>query len=98
MQGKVAIVTGGTSGFGAGAAKILSDRGASVWITGRDAIHVEKAAQDLGVHGIAADATSSADWDLLFDSVLQKEKRLDILVNTLVAEFALRRSMSNRTI
>ena len=74
MEGKVAIVTGGTSGSGAGAAKILSDPGASVWITGRDATSVEKAAQNIGVNGIAADATSPADWDMLFESSINLTK------------------------
>lgn len=81
LKGAVAIVTGGSKGYGYGIAKALKARGARVWITGRDAKALKSAAARLGVQAVQADITEPADWDRLFAAVLRVGKRLDILVN-----------------
>jgi NAD(P)-dependent dehydrogenase (short-subunit alcohol dehydrogenase family) len=81
LQNQVAIVTGGSKGYGAGIAARLKARGAQVWITGRDEATLMATAAELGVHAVRADATSPADWDRLFAEVLGVAGRLDILVN-----------------
>ncbi len=77
----IAVVTGGSRGYGAGIAESLKKRGADVWITGRDEDALKAAAGRLGVRALRADVTVPADWDRLFDEVLKAAGRLDILVN-----------------
>jgi len=81
LSEKIAIVTGGAKGYGAGIAEALQAAGAKVWITGRNEKTLQTTAQQLGVHALRADVTSPADWDRLLDQVLQTHGRLDILVN-----------------
>lgn len=77
-SGKIAVVTGGGTGYGYGMAQALKARGARVWITGRRREVLEKAAAELQVDYLPADVGSPADWDRLFAAV---GPRLDILVN-----------------
>ena len=51
----VAIVTGGAKGYGAGIAEVLKQRGANVWITGRDKKRLTDVAEKLGVQACKAD-------------------------------------------
>ena len=81
LKGKIALVTGGAKGYGYGIAARLAAAGAKVWITGRDEAALRRAAPELHVQAIRADATSPADWDRAFQAVLGKDQRLDILVN-----------------
>lgn len=85
MQSKVkdavAIITGGSKGYGAGIAEVLKENGANVWITGRDRNALESTAERLGVNCFAADVTRPADWDRVFEEVLGDAGQLDILVN-----------------
>ncbi len=81
LSGAVAIVTGGSRGYGTGIAQALQARGARVWITGRDDEALQTTAAGLGVAPFRADVTSPADWDALFETVLGQAGRLDILVN-----------------
>jgi NAD(P)-dependent dehydrogenase (short-subunit alcohol dehydrogenase family) len=81
LSGKTAVVTGGARGYGAGIASALRQKGVRVWITGRDPVTLQNAAQQLGVEAICADVTSSEDWDRVCDGVLREAGRLDILVN-----------------
>jgi NADP-dependent 3-hydroxy acid dehydrogenase YdfG len=77
LSKQTAIVTGGSTGYGAGIAAALRDAGADVWITGRNRERLESAAAKLGVRCAVADVTQPADWDRLFNQV----GRVDILVN-----------------
>jgi NAD(P)-dependent dehydrogenase (short-subunit alcohol dehydrogenase family) len=81
VKGQVVVVTGGSRGYGYGIAQVLREAGAEVWITGRDEAALKKAARKLKVQAVAADVTSPADWDRLFDTVTGKHGRLDVLVN-----------------
>ncbi len=81
LSGKIAVVTGGAKGYGAGIASALRTRGAYVWITGRNETTLDAAAVQLDVQTIRADVTSAADWDRVFETVLGQHGRLDILVN-----------------
>jgi len=86
LDGRVAIVTGGTRGIGAAIAALLAERGASVVVSGRDADRVQsavKAMEGLGgrVVGLAADATKREDADRLVDTAKQEFGRLDVVVN-----------------
>ena len=81
LEGKTAIVTGGAKGYGAGIAGVLGERGATVWITGRDEEALKRTAADLGVRWMKADVTIPGDWDRLIQSVQEACGSIDILVN-----------------
>jgi NAD(P)-dependent dehydrogenase (short-subunit alcohol dehydrogenase family) len=81
LNGRTAIVTGGSKGYGAGIAEALKERGAEVWITGRDEASLSATAKRLDVRCVRAEVTSPEDWDRLFEEVLGESKSLDILVN-----------------
>ncbi|MFE9444770.1 SDR family NAD(P)-dependent oxidoreductase [Streptomyces sp. NPDC006602] len=74
---RTVLVTGGTSGIGrAIAARFAADR-AEVFITGRDPDTVERAAEELGVHGVACDATDPGQ----VAELAARFSELDVLVN-----------------
>jgi NAD(P)-dependent dehydrogenase (short-subunit alcohol dehydrogenase family) len=81
LAGNVAVVTGGSRGYGYGIAQVLRANGAEVLITGRDEAALQKAAEELGVEAMAADVTVPGDWDRVFETVLGRHGELDILVN-----------------
>ena len=67
LEGRVALVTGGSAGIGFGAAKRLSEAGAFVYIVSRRQEQIEQAAVRLGtsVRGIAVDVTKKDDLECL---------------------------------
>lgn len=82
LANQVVIVTGGSKGYGVGIAEAFKQRGAMVWITGRDGDALHATASRLGVQACVADASSGADWDRLIDTVTQKSAgRIDALIN-----------------
>ncbi|QDU59271.1 putative oxidoreductase [Planctomycetes bacterium Pan216] len=81
LDGAVALVTGGSKGFGVGIAKVLKEAGADVRITGRDEATLAATAERIGVRGIVADVASPADWDRVMADITDEFGRLDILVN-----------------
>lgn len=81
LHGQTALVTGGAKGFGFGIAARLHDAGARVFVTGRDQSALDRAARELGVTALQADATSGADWDRVLATVMPAAGRIDILVN-----------------
>jgi NAD(P)-dependent dehydrogenase (short-subunit alcohol dehydrogenase family) len=83
LDGKVAIITGATSGIGARAAELFVEEGARVVFTGRRKAQGEAIAKKLGGSAsfVAADATEEADWERLIRHVLERHGRLDALFN-----------------
>jgi NAD(P)-dependent dehydrogenase (short-subunit alcohol dehydrogenase family) len=83
LQGKVAVITGGTSGIGAGAAALFSSEGASVIIAGRREEQGEKLAAELGRDAafVRADVSVESDIEALIAYAVERYGRLDCLVN-----------------
>jgi len=83
LRDKVAIVTGGGSGFGEGIARKFVTEGAQVLIADRDAEAGARAAAALGAHvrSIAVDVSNAADVRAMVDAAQQHYGGLDILVN-----------------
>ncbi|PLB51964.1 oxidoreductase [Aspergillus steynii IBT 23096] len=83
LHGKVAIVTGGGSGFGAAIARRFGEEGASVIIADINADGGQKVAAQDPDHLLfqATDVTSAEDWKAVVDTAFEKFGRLDVLVN-----------------
>ena len=83
LDGKVAIVTGATSGIGARTAEIFAREGAKVVLTGRRESEGQAVASGIGADAlfIKADATLEDDWHRVIDGTLAKFGRLDVLFN-----------------
>lgn len=82
LEGKHAVITGGTTGLGLAMARRYIAEGATVLITGRSADKVEEAVALLGASamGVAADSTSISDLQHLADKAQELLGRVDILV------------------
>lgn len=81
LEGKTALITGGSSGIGLATAKLFLEQGARVAITGRDPVVLEQARESLG-HGtvaIQSDAAKMEDIEQLVRTVQERFGRLDIL-------------------
>jgi NAD(P)-dependent dehydrogenase (short-subunit alcohol dehydrogenase family) len=90
LQGKVAVITGGSAGIGLAVARRFVAEGAYVFITGRRQKELDDAVAELGdnVTGVQGDVANLADLDRLYDTVKVKG-RIDIVVaNAGVGEFA----------
>lgn len=85
LDGKVALVTGGTRGIGFAVAQAFLAEGASVAISSRDKAKGEEALQRLGggerAEFFAGDATKRVDVDEVVDATVRRFGPLDILVN-----------------
>jgi NAD(P)-dependent dehydrogenase (short-subunit alcohol dehydrogenase family) len=91
LDGKVAVITGGTTGIGLATAKLFQQEGAQVVITGRSRGTLADAQQELGpgVLAIQSDTGKLGDIDALIGQVRAKFGRIDILfANAGVAKFA----------
>jgi len=81
LQNARVLITGGSTGIGYETAKLLRAEGAEIVICSRSQEGIQKAADELGVHGIAADVSKEEDVERLFAFAIQKLGGLDVLVN-----------------
>jgi len=83
LEGKIAIVTGGGSGFGEGIAKKFVAEGAKVLIADRDAAGGERVAQALGANArsLCVDVAKAADVKAMMDAAQDHFGGLNVLVN-----------------
>jgi NAD(P)-dependent dehydrogenase (short-subunit alcohol dehydrogenase family) len=91
LDGKVALVTGGTSGIGLATAQQFVSEGAYVFITGRRAAELDAAAKSItkNVTGVQGDVSNLDDLDRLFAGIKQEKGKLDILfANAGVAQYS----------
>src|SRR6201992_2568080 len=91
QDGKIALVTGGTSGIGLATAQRFVAEGAYVFITGRRQSELDAAVKQLGENatGVQGDVANPADLDRLYDTVKREKGHLDVVfANAGVAEFA----------
>ncbi|MDB5746498.1 MAG: putative dehydrogenase/reductase [Massilia sp.] len=81
LNGRIALVTGGTTGLGFGTAQCLIEAGATVYITGRRREVLDAAVEKLGKSaiGLQADASVKADMQRMADTIKQAHGQLDIL-------------------
>jgi NAD(P)-dependent dehydrogenase (short-subunit alcohol dehydrogenase family) len=91
LEGKIALVTGGSSGIGLATAKLFVDEGAFVFITGRREPDLAAAVKEIGrnVTGVQGDVSKLDDLDRLFAQIKREKGRLDIVfANAGVAKYA----------
>lgn len=81
LAGKVALVTGGSSGLGLATAKRFVAEGAHVFITGRRQPELDAAVKELGASatGIRSDVSNLSDLDRVYSIIKQQKGRLDVL-------------------
>ncbi|MFY9690013.1 MAG: SDR family oxidoreductase [Candidatus Acidiferrales bacterium] len=81
LEGKIAVITAGTSGMALATAKLFVEEGAYVFITGRRPEQLDKAVKEIGknVTGVQGDASSLADLDRLYATVKAEKGHIDVL-------------------
>jgi NAD(P)-dependent dehydrogenase (short-subunit alcohol dehydrogenase family) len=81
LDGKVAVITGGTSGMALAGAKLFVAEGAHVFISGRRKDVLDKAVEQIGrnVTGVQADSADLDDLDRLFGTVKEEKGAVDVL-------------------
>ncbi len=85
LDGKIAVITGGTSGMALETALLFADQGAHVYVTGRDEARLATAVAEVeqvragSVTGVRADSGVPADLDRLFATVAERHGRVDVL-------------------
>jgi NAD(P)-dependent dehydrogenase (short-subunit alcohol dehydrogenase family) len=89
LQGKVAVITGGTEGIGLATAKLFVNEGAFVFITGRRQKELDLAVKAIGtnVAGVQGDVAKLADLDRLYETVKSKGRIDIVFANAGVGEF-----------
>ncbi|GLY91595.1 SDR family NAD(P)-dependent oxidoreductase [Actinoallomurus iriomotensis] len=82
LAGKVAVVTGGSTGIGFATARAFRDEGAKVFITGRRKEVLDAAVAELGpdVTGAVCDSSVPAELDAFYGTVRDQAGRIDVLV------------------
>src|SRR5215204_5870585 len=84
LEGKVAVITGGTSGIGLATAQRFASEGAYVFIIGRRQSELDAAVKQISknnnnVTGVQGDVSNLADLDRLYAAVKEQKGRIDIL-------------------
>jgi NAD(P)-dependent dehydrogenase (short-subunit alcohol dehydrogenase family) len=91
LEGKIALVTGATSGIGLATAKCFVAEGAYVFITGRREKELASAVKSIGesVTGVQGDVSNLGHLDRLFEQIKREKGKLDIVfANAGIARFA----------
>jgi NAD(P)-dependent dehydrogenase (short-subunit alcohol dehydrogenase family) len=93
LDGKIAVITGGSSGIGLATAKRFTSEGAHVYITGRRQSELDAAVKQIGknnnVTGVQGDVSNLADLDRLYAAVKEQKGRIDVLfANAGIVELA----------
>jgi len=91
LEGKTALITGGSTGIGLATAKQFVNEGAYVFITGRREAELASAVKEIGrnVTGVQGDVSNLGDLDRLFAQIKREKGKLDIVfANAGVAKFA----------
>ena len=91
LAGKIAVITGGSSGIGLATAKRFVNEGAHVFITGRRKSELDGAVKEIGhdVTGVQSDVSKPADLDKLYAVVEEQKGKLDVVfANAGIGEFA----------
>jgi NAD(P)-dependent dehydrogenase (short-subunit alcohol dehydrogenase family) len=81
LKGKVAVVTGGSSGIGLATAKRFVEEGAFVYITGRRQAELDKAVSLIGgsIAAVQGDVSNLADLDRLYTKIASEKGKIDVL-------------------
>jgi NAD(P)-dependent dehydrogenase (short-subunit alcohol dehydrogenase family) len=81
LEGKIAVITGGSTGMGFSTAELFAAEGATVFITGRRKAELDAAVKQIGKNaiGVQGDVSRLADLDALYDVIKQKAGRVDIV-------------------
>jgi NAD(P)-dependent dehydrogenase (short-subunit alcohol dehydrogenase family) len=81
LDGKVAVVTGATSGMGLASARLFVEEGAYVFITGRRKEQLDLAVKEIGrnVTGVQGDSGDLSDLDRLYETVKAKKGHVDVV-------------------
>src|ERR1700731_1788796 len=91
LEGKTAVITGGTEGIGFATAKLFVEEGAYVFITGRRQKELDEAVKAIGdnVTGVQGDVSKLAELDRLYETVKAEGRRIDVVfANAGLGEFA----------
>ncbi len=91
LEGKVAVITGGSTGIGLATAKRFVEEGAYVFITGRRQAELDAAVKAIGrnVTAVQGDVTKPADLDRLYATIKSQKGQLDVVfANAGYGEFA----------
>lgn len=81
IDGSVILITGGSSGIGKVTAIKLIERGATVYITGRDEEKLANVSEEIGARPIHADMTSDEDLEKTLSMIIELSGHLDVLIN-----------------
>ncbi|MFB7270942.1 SDR family NAD(P)-dependent oxidoreductase [Streptomyces sp. NPDC056244] len=81
LEGRTAVVTGGTTGIGLATAVRLAAEGAHVFITGRRKPELDAAVETIGANatGVQGDVSVLGDLDRLYETVRGQGRRIDVL-------------------
>jgi len=90
LEGKIAVITGGSSGIGLATAKLFVNEGAYVFITGRRQKELDDAVKEIGsnVTGIQGDVSQLHDLDRIYETVRAKGRIDIVFANAGVIDFA----------
>ncbi|HEV8037741.1 MAG TPA: SDR family oxidoreductase [Bryobacteraceae bacterium] len=81
LEGKIALITGGSAGIGLATAKQFVEEGAYVYITGRRQTELDAAVASIGsnITGIQGDVAKLTDLDRIFAQIRKEKGRLDVV-------------------